>query len=200
MELIIKSNIQCVYLLVCLFIYLRGKQYFGKYDQGKRKKYISIGRGNDVSKMGEYEVPPASSVLDALLCPTLWNTKDCSLPGFSVHGIFQVRILEWVAIPFSRGFSQPRDRTRVSCIVGFFSSEPPGPSYPQKNINVAAIHKQKCLCGRLGTPFSAEKLRQSLRLIQDERGMYSSGQLAHYGPGCSPKSSPISLWTLLQHL
>ena len=43
---------------------------------------------------------------------------DCSLPGSSVHGIFQARILEWVAISFSRGSSQPRDRTQVSCIVG----------------------------------------------------------------------------------
>ena len=41
---------------------------------------------------------------------------DCSPPGFSVHGIFQARILEWVAISFSRGPSQPRDGTRVSCI------------------------------------------------------------------------------------
>ena len=39
---------------------------------------------------------------------------DCSLPGFSVHGIFQARILEWVAISFSRGSSQPRDWTQVS--------------------------------------------------------------------------------------
>ena len=51
-------------------------------------------------------------------CPTLCNLMDCSLPGFSVHGIFQARILEWVAVSFSRGSSQPRDRTRVSCIVG----------------------------------------------------------------------------------
>ena len=39
---------------------------------------------------------------------------DCSLPGFSVHGIFQARILEWVTISFSRGSSRPRDQTRVS--------------------------------------------------------------------------------------
>ena len=45
---------------------------------------------------------------------------DCSLPGSSVHGILQARILEWVAIPFSRGSSQPRDQTQVSCIVGRF--------------------------------------------------------------------------------
>ena len=42
----------------------------------------------------------------------------CSLPRSSIHGILQARILEWVAIPFSRGSSQPRDQTWVSCIVG----------------------------------------------------------------------------------
>ena len=41
---------------------------------------------------------------------------DCSLPVSSVHGIFQARILEWVAISFSRGSSQPRDRTHVSYV------------------------------------------------------------------------------------
>ena len=48
---------------------------------------------------------------------------DCSLPGSSVHGILQARILEWVAISFSRGSSRPGDQTQVSCIAGgFFSS------------------------------------------------------------------------------
>ena len=51
-------------------------------------------------------------------CPTLCDPKDYSLPGSSVHGIFQARVLEWVATAFSRGSSQPRDRTWVSCIVG----------------------------------------------------------------------------------
>ena len=51
-------------------------------------------------------------------CPTLCNPMDCSLPGFSIHGIFQARILEWVAISFSRRSSQPRDWTWVSHIVG----------------------------------------------------------------------------------
>ena len=45
---------------------------------------------------------------------------DCSPPDSSVHGILQARILEWVAIPFSRGSSQPRDQTWVSCIAGRF--------------------------------------------------------------------------------
>jgi len=43
---------------------------------------------------------------------------DCSMPGFSVHGILQARILEWVAISFSRGSSRPRDQTQVSCTTG----------------------------------------------------------------------------------
>ena len=51
-------------------------------------------------------------------CPTLCDPMDCSLPDFSVHGIFQTRVLEWVVISFSRGSSRPRDRTQVSCIVG----------------------------------------------------------------------------------
>ena len=50
------------------------------------------------------------------LCLTLCDPMDCSQPGSSVHGIFHARILEWVAISYSRGFSPPRDRTRVSCV------------------------------------------------------------------------------------
>ena len=50
-------------------------------------------------------------------CPTLCDPMDCSLPGSSVHGIFQARVLEWGAIAFS-GSSWSRDWTRVSCIAG----------------------------------------------------------------------------------
>ena len=46
-----------------------------------------------------------------------WNPKDCSPPGSRIHGSLQTRILECIAIPFSRGSSQPRDRTQVSCIA-----------------------------------------------------------------------------------
>ena len=52
------------------------------------------------------------------LCLTLCDPVDCSPPGSSVHGSLQARILEWIAISFSRGSTQPRDRTRVSCIAG----------------------------------------------------------------------------------
>ena len=52
---------------------------------------------------------PLVLCLVAQLCPTLCNPMDCSPPGSSVHGILQTRILEWVAMPSSRGSSQPKD-------------------------------------------------------------------------------------------
>ena len=73
--------------------------------------------------------------LVAKLCPTLCNSMDCSPPGSSVHGISQARILEWVASSFSRGSSQPRNRTHVSSSAGrLFTAEPPGkPFYPYRH-------------------------------------------------------------------
>ena len=62
----------------------------------------------------------------SVMSDSLWS-HGLEPPGSSVHGIFQVRILEWVAISFSRGSSQPRDWTWVSCLVGgFFTTELPG--------------------------------------------------------------------------
>ena len=54
--------------------------------------------------------------LVAQSCPTLFNHVDCSPPGSSVHGILQAKVLEWIAVPFSRRSSQPTDQTRVSCL------------------------------------------------------------------------------------
>ena len=59
-------------------------------------------------------------VLVTQSCLILCNPMDCSPLGSSVHGILQTRILECVAIPFSRGSSQPRDQTHVSCIADRF--------------------------------------------------------------------------------
>ena len=53
-------------------------------------------------------------------CPTLCDPMDCSLSGSSVHGILQARIPKWVAISFSREYSQIRNQTGVSCIAGGF--------------------------------------------------------------------------------
>ena len=64
------------------------------------------------------------------LCPTVCDPMDGSPSGSSVHGILQARILEWVAISSSRGSSQPRDQTCISCVSciagGFFTTEPEG--------------------------------------------------------------------------
>ena len=70
-------------------------------------------------------------------CLTLCNPKDCNLPGSYVRGIFQARMLEWVAISSSRGSSRSRDRTHISCVKipamagRFFTTVPPGkPTVP----------------------------------------------------------------------
>ena len=59
-------------------------------------------------------------VLIVQSCPTLCDLMDYSPPDFSVHGILQARVLEWIATPFSRGSSRPRDRSLVSCTAGRF--------------------------------------------------------------------------------
>ena len=63
--------------------------------------YLSLGKESEVAQ----------------LCLTLCDPMDCSLPGSSVHGIFQAVVLEWIAISFSSGSSRPRDGTQVSRIV-----------------------------------------------------------------------------------
>ena len=68
--------------------------------------------GSQLPKEGRKEGEVSQS------CLTLCDPMDCSLPGSSVHGIFQARILEWVAFPFSRRSSWPRDWTWVSRVVG----------------------------------------------------------------------------------
>ena len=73
----------------------------------------------------EFCAPAASLIIyccfsAAKSCLTLCDPADCKLPGSPVHGIFQVRILEWVAISLSRVSSEPRDRTLVLCTVGRF--------------------------------------------------------------------------------
>ena len=73
-------------------------------------------------------------------CPTLCDPVDCSLPGFSIHGILQARILEWVTISFSRGSFWPRDWTCISCIFctgrWFSTSVPPGKPYKDRDSKV----------------------------------------------------------------
>ena len=65
-------------------------------------------------------LPASAGVLVTQSSSTLHDPKDCSPVGSSGHGIFQARILEWVSVPFSRGSSQPKDQSWVSCIAGRF--------------------------------------------------------------------------------
>ena len=60
--------------------------------------------------------PVCVSMLWLQSCPALWDPMASSPPGSSVHGILQARVLQWVATPSSRGSSQPRDRSHVSCV------------------------------------------------------------------------------------
>ena len=72
------------------------------------------------------------------LCVRLCDPMDCSLPGYSTHGIILAKILEWVTIYSSSGSSQPMDQTWVSCdscIDRFFTTEPPG-----KLVKIRYIH------------------------------------------------------------
>ena len=82
--------------------------------------------------------------------PTLGNPMECSPPASSVHGVFQARILEWVAISSSRGSSWPWDRTLNSCISwirsGFFTTAPPGDPFKYE-ISIL----QNCLWGNLSS-------------------------------------------------
>ena len=78
-------------------------------------------------------------------CPTLCDPMDCSLPCSSIRGILQARILEWVAISFSRGSSQLRDQTQVSCIAG-------------RRFTIWATREAPFLCiGNVKTPQAIQK-------------------------------------------
>ena len=97
--------------------YISTQNWVGPRKEGKKEnEQLNLHPG-----MGELKVSVAQ--LDLAVC----NSMDCSPPGSSVHIIFQAAILEWVAIPFSRGSSQPKDRTWVSSTAGHsLPSQPSG--------------------------------------------------------------------------
>ena len=127
-------------------------------------------------------------------CPTLCDPMDCSLPGSSVHGISQARILEWVAMPSSRGSSRPRDPSRisyVSCIGSRFftisaAREAPvfsqsGASNPRLKTMLLPIACITCctpLLARLG------------RVLDRHQGTREAGQLRQW---CLPAPSRYQL-------
>ena len=78
-------------------------------------------------------LPQCMHAKSLLLCPTLCDPMDCRLPGSSVHGILQARILEWVAMPSSSGSSDRGiEPTSPALAGGFFTTEPPGK--PQESL------------------------------------------------------------------
>ena len=98
-----------------------------------------------------------SVCVHAQSCLTLCKPLDCSPPASSVHGIFQARILEWFAIPFSRGFSWPRNRTRITCIVGrFFTVEPLGSPSTQERAELLQAEKAYTQCIHSGPLMGGE--------------------------------------------
>ena len=109
-------------------------QFFGTLWIGTLQSPLSgVGSHSLLQEDLDSEIEPGSPALqvDSLpaehqesesevtqLCPTHCEPMDCSLPGFSVHGIFQASIPEWVAFSFSRGSSWPRYQTQFSHIAG----------------------------------------------------------------------------------
>ena len=89
---------------------------YTEWSKSEREKQISYTNAYRYNLKKWWKV----KVLVIQLCPTLCGLMGYSLPGCSVHGILQARILEWAAIPFSRGSSQPRDGIWVSCMAGRF--------------------------------------------------------------------------------
>ena len=90
----------CTFGFLCILVFTK---FFNGKNFSSREDYISV--------------------LVAQLCLTLCDPMDCNPPGSSLHEIFQARILGWVAISFSRGSSQLRDRIRVSCTAGRFFTD-----------------------------------------------------------------------------
>ena len=84
---------------------------FGEWKQGRK-----VGLARLPSQVSRWLAVKWSEIAQS--CPTLCDPMDCSPSGSSIHGILQARILEWVAIAFSRGSFRPRDRAQVCRIAG----------------------------------------------------------------------------------
>ena len=102
--LILLSDVILIYVYMCVITHPVSRNFFTDF-------------------MNEFHVSrmvPVTEVFITQSCPTLCDPMDCSPPGSSVPGILQMRILQWVATPFSRGSSRPKDRTKVSHTAGRF--------------------------------------------------------------------------------
>ena len=117
----VKENMENeIYFIVKNLSAKKKKEYITPECTSERKTSVWIEKWSEVTQS----------------CPTLCDPVDCSLLGSSARGIFEARMLEWVAISFSRGSSLHRDRTQVSCIVGRCFTV--WATYPTSEIGVAA--------------------------------------------------------------
>ena len=108
---------------VPLFTRFSRQEYWGGFQFSPPGNYPNYGIKSKFPALQADSLPSEppgkpTIVFVTQACPTLCNPRDYSLPYSSVHEILPARILEWVAIPFSRASSQPRDQTRVSCTAG----------------------------------------------------------------------------------
>ena len=106
-------------LVFCCFVtnYRKTSSKINQYNIIWLGPLLMVSQGYNWSVLGWSQPTDGSSSEDAQSCLTLCDPMDVSLPGSSVHGIFQARVLGWVAVSFSRGSSRPRDWTQVSSIA-----------------------------------------------------------------------------------
>ena len=119
------------------------------------------------------------------------DPMDCSPPGSSVHSIFQARILEWVAISFSRGSSQPRDQTQVSCRAGRFFTDWATTENLMEDMKGLVSLKEEIQ--RCSFSLSCENTRRKQPPINQEQSLYQQADHAHtfiWG------SQPPELWEI----
>ena len=101
--------------------YWSGLPSFSRGSSWRDRTWVSCSAGRLFTTERQYNMKYNVKVKESEVTqsrPTFCDPMDCSLPGSSVHGIFQVGTLEWGAIAFSRRSSWPRDWTQVFCIVG----------------------------------------------------------------------------------
>ena len=128
------SWIKCIYCKPCILSPLKD---FCASNKGQRQTHKSVSSSLCALHKEHRPIPQTRVTLSFPACVwaqviqsclILFDSMGCSPPSSSVHGIPSARILEWVAMPSSKGSSRSRNQTRVSCIAGgFFTTEHPLP-------------------------------------------------------------------------
>ena len=151
--------------------------YYITYYKGCRE--IVLKMPNKCARCCYYFPSCLWSVLQS--CPTLCNAMDCSPPGSAVHGIFQARILEQVAISSSRGSSQPRDQTHIcyiSCIAGrFFRANPlEKPNHPNSDSKSPSCLAYEKSCH---LPLCNPQAHEEVQVLMQHQGLTLSSSFTY---------------------